>query len=128
MSTNLEMDTKKIGRRNRSCPEALKREIVAATAAPDASVSQVARQYNVNANQVFNWRKLYLNDLSSSSSTREPGLLPVTIVADPVGAKAPLPLAGPIVEIELGGKYCVRVGKGVDIETLRCVVDVLERR
>ncbi len=47
------------GRRRRSWPEALKREIVAALLVPGASVSVVARQYDVNANQVFAWRKLY---------------------------------------------------------------------
>jgi transposase-like protein len=53
------------GRRKRSWPEALKREIVAATFAPGASVSIVARQYDVNANQVFSWRKRYREDLRS---------------------------------------------------------------
>jgi len=46
-------------RRHPSWPEALKREIVAASFAPGASVSVVARQYDVNANQVFSWRKRY---------------------------------------------------------------------
>jgi transposase-like protein len=36
-------------RRNRSWPEALKREIVAAWFEPGASVSVVARRYEVNA-------------------------------------------------------------------------------
>ncbi len=40
-------------------PEALKREIVAASFAPGSSVSVVARQYDVNANQVFGWRRRY---------------------------------------------------------------------
>ena len=40
-------------RRNKRWPEALKREIVAATSRPGASVSVVARQYDINANQVF---------------------------------------------------------------------------
>ena len=46
-------------RRNRSWPEALKREIVAASLAAGSSVSVVARRYDVNANHVFSWRKLY---------------------------------------------------------------------
>ena len=37
-------------RRNKRWPDALKREIVAATCRPGASVSVVARQYDVNAN------------------------------------------------------------------------------
>ena len=54
MSTKPVMDTSgKERRRHRSWPEALKREIVAASFAPGASVSVVARQYDVNANQVF---------------------------------------------------------------------------
>ncbi|MGA1319105.1 MAG: transposase, partial [Rubrivivax sp.] len=38
-------------RRNKRWPDSLKREIVAATCQPGASVSVVARQYDVNANQ-----------------------------------------------------------------------------
>jgi transposase-like protein len=53
------MDTNKRRRRHRSWPEALKREIVAATLAPGSSVSVVARRYDVNANQVFAWRRRY---------------------------------------------------------------------
>jgi transposase len=37
----------------------LKREIVAASLKPGSSVSKVARHYDVNANQVFAWRKRY---------------------------------------------------------------------
>ena len=46
-------------RRHRSWPEALKREIVAASLERGSSVSMVARHYDVNANQVFAWRKRY---------------------------------------------------------------------
>ena len=45
--------------RHKRWPEALKREIVAATFEAGASVSMVARQYDVNANQVFSWRRHY---------------------------------------------------------------------
>jgi hypothetical protein len=34
-----------------------KREVVAATCAPSATVSSVARQYGLNANMVFAWRR-----------------------------------------------------------------------
>ena len=63
MSIKSVMDTTATGRRrNRAWPEALKREIVAALFDPGSSVSEVARHYDVNANQVFNWRKLYGDD------------------------------------------------------------------
>ena len=46
------MDTSlRIRRRHRSWPEALKREIIAASLAPGASASVVARQYDVNTNR-----------------------------------------------------------------------------
>src|SRR5471032_3179826 len=64
MSTKSVMGITATGRpRNRSWPEALKREIVAASVAPGSSVSMVARHYDVNANQVFNWRKRYRGNL-----------------------------------------------------------------
>jgi transposase-like protein len=63
VSTKPVMGTTATGRpRNRSWPEALKREIVAASFSPGSSVSIVARQYDVNANQVFSWRKRYCDD------------------------------------------------------------------
>ena len=63
-----------VRRRNRSWPETLKREIVAASLAPGASVSTVARQYEVNANQLFQWRKLYRDDLPSGAMVAPPML------------------------------------------------------
>ena len=45
--------------RRRRWSEAQKRQIVAESHEPGVSVSIVARRYNVNANQVFKWRRLY---------------------------------------------------------------------
>jgi transposase-like protein len=53
------MGTNGTGRRNRSWPEALKREIVAASFAPGSSVSVVARQYD---NKRSAWVVLMLLD------------------------------------------------------------------
>lgn len=39
-----------------------KRRVVAEAAAPRVSVSAVARRYDLNANQVFNWRRRYGGD------------------------------------------------------------------
>ena len=130
MSTKPVMDTTATGRRrNRSWPEALKREIVAAAFAPGSSVSIVARRYDVNANQVFNWRKLYSDDpraLAVPSSA--PQLIPVMVTAAQ-DAVAPQPsTVAETIEIDLAGKYRVRVGSGVDAQALRRVLDVLERR
>jgi len=115
-------------RRNRSWPEALKREIVAASFAPGSSVSIVARQYDVNANQVFNWRKLYRDEASAPAIPSAPQLIPVVVTSDQaVVAPQPSTVAETI-EIDIAGRYRVRVSSGVDAQALRRVLDVLERR
>jgi transposase-like protein len=111
-------------RRRRAWPEALKREIVAATLLPGSSVSRVARRYDVNANQVFAWRRGYRDVASEPSELR---LLPVTVTADHPEGMAPAG-ASEVIEIALAGGYRVRVGAGVQAATLRLVLDVLERR
>jgi transposase-like protein len=58
--SDVDTNGEKRRRRNKRWPAALKREIVAATYLPGSSVSVVARQYDVNANQVFagaGWRR-----------------------------------------------------------------------
>ncbi|NSY39761.1 transposase [Leisingera sp. ANG59] len=44
-------------RRRRNWSEDEKRMVCAQTRVPGVSVAQVARRYDVNANQVFNWLK-----------------------------------------------------------------------
>ena len=60
MDTIGEVSVSKRGARGRRrWPEAEKRRIVAETLEPGASVSVVARRHDVNANQVFSWRRQY---------------------------------------------------------------------
>lgn len=130
MSTKSIMDTTATGRRrNRAWPEALKREIVAASFAPGSSVSEVARHYDVNANQVFNWRKLYGDDPRAPAVlSSAPQLIPVMVTGErDAVATQPLSVAETI-EIDVADKYRVRVGSGFDGRALRRVLDVLERR
>jgi transposase len=111
-------------RRHRSWPEALKREIVAASLAPGSSVSIVARRYDVNANQVFAWRKRYRDGSTEPAALQ---LMPVTVTPDQPVEPAPVH-ARELIEIKLAGGYRVRVGNGVKAAALRLVLDVLERR
>ena len=111
-------------RRHRAWPEALKREIVAASLVPGASVSRVARRYDVNANQVFAWRRRYRDVASEPAELR---LLPVTVTPDHPRGTAPA-RASEVIEIVLASGYRLRVGEGVQASTLRLVLDVLERR
>ena len=117
------MDTIKRVKR-RTWPEALKREIVAAAFAPGASVSVVARQYDVNTNLVFTWRKLYG---PAAAAHPVPQLVPVLVTA---GQPPPAPSGAAVdmIEIELPRGARVRVGRGVKAATLRLVLDALERR
>ena len=60
-----------------------KRRIVAQTLMPGASVSQVARRYDVNTNLVFTWRRdPRLRPAVVPES--EPTFLPVEVVSSPV--------------------------------------------
>jgi transposase len=111
-------------RRHRAWPESLKREIVAATLLPGASVSRVARRYDVNANQVFAWRRRYRDGAAEPAELR---LLPVRVMPDHPRGTAPA-RASEMIEIVLAGGCRVRVGEGAQASTLRLVLDVLERR
>lgn len=129
MSTTEIMDTSlRVKRRHKMWPEALKREIVAACLAPGASVSTVARQYDVNSNMVFTWRKLYggVQDIAL------PKLVPVVVTPAPAAASMRVPSAelpsADVIEIELPRGYRVRIGGNIKASTLRVVLDALERR
>lgn len=103
-----EVDTKEAGAKRRRWPEALKRQLVAETFEPRASVSIVARRHDVNANQLFGWRRQF------AGSARVPGveLLPIEIGPEPVAPGAER-LAGSI-EIALSGGVRVKIKGAVD--------------
>ena len=113
---------------SRSWPDALKREIVAASFAAGASVSVIARQYDVNANQVFGWRKRYRDEPPALSDPPASRLMPVVITAEQDGVAEPPSVVSEKIEIDVADKYRVRVDSGFDRQALRRVLDVLERR
>ena len=119
------MDTSlRVKRRHRSWPEALKREMVVASFAPEASVSVVAPQYNVNGNQVLAWRKVF-----GDASIAAPGqqLMPVVVTPDqPI--EAATAISSDVIEIELPRGYRVRIGSSVKAASLCVVLDALECR
>src|SRR5579863_7711801 len=112
------VDTKRrrgVGKR-RQWPEVLKRRIVAETLEPGSSVSIVARRHDVNANQLFKWRREMAAEQTPSADESVP-LLPVEIVAEPPGdrpeqAGVPRPRArrGGVIEITFGSgtRVCLR--------------------
>jgi transposase len=134
VSTNVIMDTNGERRTNKRWPDALKREIVAASLAPGASVSVVARQYDVNANQVFGWRRRFgpttAAVATSAAPAPRPRMVPLTIGVEPEGDAPPPSVlnTGDTITIEVAGTYLVRVCANFDGRLLRRVLDCLVRR
>ena len=127
------MDTTGRRRTNKRWPEALKQEIVAASYAPGASVSTVARRYDVNANQVFSWRRRFG---PPSETARPPApqcrsqLVPVTISVDPTTTGPPSTASAPddVIEIDVDDTYRIRIGSNFNCRALKRVLDVLRKR
>ena len=127
-----------VRRRRRRWSEAQKRQIVAETHEPGVSVPMVAQRYNLNANQIFRWRRLFREPERAAGTGR---FVPVVVGAVPgheVGAATMHPpsddsvAAGPPapgrMEIVLAGGRRVIVDRAVDGPALARVLAVLERR
>jgi transposase len=90
-------------------PVARKREIVEASLRPGVSVAVLAREYDINANQIWAWRKLYregrLGATKAPLETANTRLLAVDVL-DPQSTPASAALGR--LEITLGqAKLCV---------------------
>jgi transposase len=57
-----------------------------------------------------------------------PRLIPVVVTAEQDAVATQPSSVAETIEIDLAGRYRIRVGSGVDTQTLRRVLDVLERR
>jgi transposase len=95
------------------------------TLLPGASVSRVARRHDVNANQVFYWRKRYREgQLGSSADTQ---LIRVKVAndrsAEAVKEDDFLPQSGTL-EVKLS-KGTLRIFGTVDVMALRAVIECL---
>jgi transposase len=100
-----------------------RRDIVEETLGPGASVARVARRHDVNANQVFYWRKLYREGRLGISTQ----LLPVKVAAErPAGGVKgdDLSLASGTMEIRLS-RGTLRIAGAVDVMALRAVLECL---
>ena len=127
-----------VGRRRRRWSEAQKRQIVAETHEPGVSVPMVAQRYNLNANQIFRWRRLFRESERAGVAGR---FVPVVVEGAPsheAGAAAMSPQSDDDVamrapatgrmEIVLAGGRRVIVDQAVDGPALARVIAVLERR
>ena len=111
------------GRKHRWRTKAERRAIVEETLVPGASVSRVARRHDVNANQVFYWRKLYQEGRLGTTSN----FLPVRVASEQrgeaVNGSGVLPQPGTM-EIKLP-KGTLRMVGAVDVTALRTVIECL---
>ena len=117
----LDMANKK--QRRRTIKE--RRDIVEKTLEPGASVARVARQHDVNANQVFYWRKLYREGrLGISIATP---LLPVRVKTERAVKtfkdEGHMTSSGTM-EISLS-RGTLRITGAVDVAALRAVLECL---
>ena len=111
-------------RRRRSVAE--RRRIVEETLEPGASVARVAQRHTVNANQVFNWRRLYRKGLLVEKNAGGMSLLPVTLSNVSVQGTCEHQRGVPTgtIHVELS-KGHLRVTGRVDSEALRTVLERL---
>jgi transposase len=122
------------GRKRRMRSKLERRQVVEETMRPGApSVAVIARAHGVNANQVFNWRKLYYaGRLNDNDKVHATALLPVRISEDShpeypgVGRLTIAPVVAGAIQIELG-RARIRVEGPVDPATLRTILEQLGR-
>jgi transposase len=102
-----------------------RRDIVEETLVPGASVARVARRHDVNANQVFYWRKLYREGrLGINLATP---LLPVKVKTErPTKTMNDdsVVLSSGTMEIKLQ-RGTLRIAGSVDVMALRAVLECL---
>ena len=79
-------------RKRRSAAE--KRLIVEQALEPGASVARVARAHGLNANVVFNWRRLYREGKFATEPAQAMKLLPVSIAEHEVVEREPEEVIG----------------------------------
>ena len=101
-----------------------KRQVVLQTLQPGASVARVARLHQLNANQLFGWRKAFREGFLDDED--QPALLPVTMVDAPptqaVMAAMPNPAAPTgVILLEREGAR-LRIEGRPDADTLRLVL------
>jgi len=115
----------------------LKRKIVEETLAPGASVARVARAHGVNANQVFEWRRLYGEGRLGAPIATASRLLPVRVAeAAAIQSIVPPAVETGVADGEAGGtqkgaihlelrKARLRIEGNVDPAVLRLVLKAL---
>lgn len=109
-------------RRHRSKRE--RRQIVEETLQPGASVAVIARRHDINANQVFHWRKLYREGRLDVAP--EGQLLPVRVAEVVSSEPPPAKLYSGVIVVEVG-RARIRIEGPVDSDNLRLILERVGR-
>jgi transposase len=112
-----------------------KRRIVELSLEPGMSVAAVAQAEGINANQIFTWRREYLDGQLVEREETATSLLPVVMASDAcdadvelVGAVSP-GLSMPVgsIRIDFQGRASITVEHGADSALLRTILESLRR-
>ena len=94
-----------------------------------ASVARVALKHGVNANQVFQWRRLYRDGKLGGMLPSAMKLLPVSVVEGEEPLRPELPEAAPsssgTIHIELPGEIRLSLEGSLDPDLVRAVLQSL---
>jgi transposase len=123
--------------------EAEKQAVVAEAERPGVNISAVARRHGIKPSLLFRWRRLARD---GGDRQRAPTFVPVTLALPATETPAleaaaeadALPVSPPPaasreptehrIEIALGNGRVVRVGAGVDVDSLRRILDAADGR
>src|SRR5882672_7446667 len=114
-------------RRRRLWSDDEKRQIVAETLAPGASVSVVARRHDLNANMLFTWRR-QMGTAALVPAGEGVKFVPAAIAVEAAPAVSPASSVAGRMEIVLAPGDRVIVSTDVDPAVLAHVVKILSRR
>ena len=107
-----------------------KLRIVAESAEPGRTSSQVARRYGLSPGQLFTWRRQLLAEAIANSVGGD-GFVPVEVAKEPATATLPAALA-PVgeraIEIRLPNGIVIGVSETVAVEPLKRVLAALTGR
>ena len=107
-------------RKRRKWSDDEKRMICAQTLLPSVSVAQVARRYDVNANQVFNW----LKDPRFAPPAKDDAaelFLPIEVI-EPINTETACAATHSEITVELAGGHRLRVTGCYDPDALATLI------
>jgi len=107
-----------------------KLRIVAESAEPGRTSSQVARRYGLSSGQLFTWRRQLLAEAIANGVGAD-GFVPVEVAREPATASLPAasaPAGDRAIEIRLPNGIVIGVSEAVAVEPLRRVLAALSGR